>query len=139
MPNQAPKLCRDCQKIATLGPYCSDHEHDNRQSRGARERERARRDSGVRRLYDSAQWRKRTRPAILARDPLCMLGIVCGGVAASTDVDHIVRADVYVATRGPRSFFDSNNLRGICHECHSHKTRLENAGAWTEPARARMG
>jgi len=31
-------------------------------------------------------------------------------------------------------FFDTDNLRGLCHADHSHKTALENQGLWKEPA-----
>lgn len=71
-----------------------------------------------------------------ARDPLCQLGILCGGLAPSTDVDHIIRAEVYIAMhQGDETyFFDTDNLRGLCHADHSHKTALENQGLWKEPA-----
>ena len=90
----------------------------------ARDRERARRATGLRRLYDSAQWRKRTQPAVLARDPLCKIATLCGGHAASTDADHIVPAADYVAQHGGdlRYFFDLNNLQGSCHADHTAKT-----------------
>jgi 5-methylcytosine-specific restriction protein A len=90
----------------------------------ARDRERERRAGGLRRLYDSAQWRKRTQPFVLARDPLCRLAILCGGTALSTDADHIIPAVEYVAQhKGDyRYFFDTSNLQGACHACHTHKT-----------------
>ena len=91
----------------------------------ARDRERHRRADGLRRLYDSAQWRKRTQPAVLARDPLCKIAKLCGGRAPSTDADHIVPAAQYVAQHGgdQRWFFDLNNLQGSCHADHTAKTR----------------
>jgi 5-methylcytosine-specific restriction protein A len=106
MPNRAP--------IAKpLG-----HEH------AARDRERERRAGGIRRLYDSAQWRRRTQPAVLARDPMCQIAILCGGNAPSTDVDHIVPAVKYIAQHGgdQRFFFDLKNLQGSCHADHTAKT-----------------
>ena len=105
----------------------------------ARDRERRRRAGGLRRLYDSAQWRRRTQPFILARDPICRIGAVCGGNAASTDVDHIVPAEIYVAQNGgdERYFFDDKNLRGICHGDHTRKTSLEQRGLWREPSDAK--
>ena len=51
------------------------------------------------------------------------------------DVDHIIRAEVYIAQHGGDSgmFFDlDNNLRGVCHACHARKTSLENRGLWDE-------
>jgi len=90
----------------------------------ARDRERYRRAGGLRRLYDSAQWRRRTQPAVLARDPICKIGELCGGNAPSTDADHVVPAAEYVKQHGgdERYFFDLSNLQGSCHPCHTAKT-----------------
>jgi len=90
----------------------------------ARDRERHRRAGGLRRLYDSAQWRKRTQPAVLARDPICKIAKLCGGNAPSTDADHIIPAVEYVAQNGgdQRFFFDMANLQGACHADHTAKT-----------------
>lgn len=104
----------------------------------ARDRERTRRADGIRRLYDSAQWRQRTRPHVLARDPLCQIAVLCGGHAPSTDVDHDVPAEIYVAQQGgdQRYFFDENNLRGACHADHTRKTSLERRKLWKQVDRA---
>jgi hypothetical protein len=76
-------------------------------------------------------------PFILARDPLCQLGIICGGRAFATEVDHIVQAEIWIAEHGDDHtfFYDPDNLRGLCHADHSHKTALENQGLWKEPER----
>lgn len=99
-----------------------------------RERHQRKRETGLGRHYDSEQWRKRTRPYILARDPFCQLGVLCGGDALSTDVDHVTPAELFVAQHGgdERLFYDETNLRGACKACHSHKTALEQRGAWRE-------
>ena len=90
----------------------------------ARDRERHRRAETLRPLYDSSQWRKRTRPRILSRDPFCRIGKLCDGNAPSTDVDHVIPAEEYVAQHGGdwRYFFDENNLQGACHADHTAKT-----------------
>lgn len=140
MPNAARTICRDCNQTAVQGsPYCQTHQADNRAGRAQRERNRERRESGLKRLYDSVAWRKRTIPFIMARDPLCTIGIICGGTEFSTDIDHVVRAELYIAWHGGDQayFFDPDNLRGACHACHSHKTARENAGAWKESDRPR--
>jgi 5-methylcytosine-specific restriction protein A len=131
------RICRDCQRTTLPGsPHCADHQTENRAARESAERNRRRRDNPLKRFYDNAQWRKRTVPYVLQRDPLCKLAIVCGGDGFSTEVDHIVRAEVYVAQHDgdTRAFFDPDNLRGVCHRCHSHKTALEDAGRWAENA-----
>jgi hypothetical protein len=103
--------------------------------RSDRDRLRRRRQTALGRLYDSPQWRHRTQPHILARDPFCQIGALCGGDAPSTDVDHIVRAELYVKQHGSdlRYFFDEKNLRGACHADHSRKSAMERAGQWHEP------
>ena len=89
-----------------------------------RNRLRERRAHALGRLYDSAHWRKRTQPAVLARDPLCQLMIVCDGSSPSTDADHTIPAEKYVAQHGGdlRWFFDLSNLKGACKQCHTAKT-----------------
>jgi|SRR5205809_1713105 len=86
----------------------------------------------LKRLYYSAAWRNRTVPFVLARDPLCVLALSCEGTAPSTDVDHKIRAEEYIAMHeGDETFFfDPENLQGACHACHSRKTQLENKGLW---------
>jgi hypothetical protein len=90
---------------------------------------RRRRAGKIRRLYDSTQWRERTRPHILARDPLCAIGIVCEGKAPSAEVDHEIPAEIYIEQHGGdlRYFFDERNLRGACKADHSRKTAIEAA------------
>lgn len=99
-----------------------------------RDRQRRKRETGLGRLYDSPQWRRRTQPYILSRDPFCQIGVLCAGEAPSTDVDHITPAEIYVAQHGGDAtfFFDERNLRGACKADHSHKTALEQRGAWSE-------
>lgn len=135
------RICRDCNATALPGSsYCAAHQADNRASRASRERNQRRRESGLKRLYDTAQWRKRSLPYILGRDPMCKLAIVCLGEAVSTAVDHIIRAEIYVAQHGgdTRAFYDPDNLRGVCTRCHSHKTALEEAGKWIEPGKQEL-
>lgn len=78
---------------------------------------------------------------MLGRDPFCKLAVVCDGGAVSTDVDHVIDADDYVAQHNgdARYFYDVKNLRGICHACHSHKTARERAGTWIEPTSRPQG
>jgi len=92
-----------------------------------RDREVERRVSGLKLFYGRKQWLKITKPFILARDPFCMIGILCDGEAVSVDVDHIIRAEIYIATHGGDEtyFFDPINLQGACHADHGRKTRLE--------------
>lgn len=89
-----------------------------------RDRERRRRAGGLRRLYDTAHWRERTRPAVLAQDPFCKIATLCGGNALSTEADHIIPAAEYVAQHGNdwRRFFDLSNLQGACKADHTAKT-----------------
>jgi Fe-S cluster biogenesis protein NfuA len=55
---------------------------------------------------------------------MCQIADICGGNKPSTDVDHDIPAEEYVAQHGgdARYFFDDKNLQGACHACHSAKT-----------------
>lgn len=66
-------------------------------------------------LYQCKRWRV-LRDAVLRRDPVC---VVCNR-AAATVADHKKdhRGDV-------KLFYDFNNLRGVCDECHNEKTGSE--------------
>jgi hypothetical protein len=100
-------ICRDCSALAIEGGrYCAKHLADNRQLRSARDRETVRRSSGLKRLYDGIAWRVRTRRFVLARDPLCQIAALCRGQAPSVDVDHIIRAELYIEQHaGDVSYF----------------------------------
>lgn len=133
MPTRALRICRrpGCNKT-TPNKYCDVH-----QGQDDRDRSRQRRESGPKPLYDRAAWRAvrhGTRAFILSRDPLCQIGVICFGRALSTVVDHIIRAEIYIAQNGgdESMFYDPANLRGACDACHNHKTRLENLGQWKE-------
>lgn len=137
MPDRARTICLDCNQLALPGSrYCEAHQVNNRATQHSRDRNAERRESGLKKFYDSKHWRKYTVPVILLEEPLCQLAVLCGGRAPSTDVDHIVRAEVYIAQHGGDSlrFYDRSNLRGVCHADHSRKTAMENAGVWVEPA-----
>ena len=130
MPFRAPRICRDCAQVAIRGGYCGKHQSDNRAARYEQARQQARRDSGLDALYHSKAWKLQTRPNVLRRDPLCKIGILCGGRAFSTDIHHKIRAVTYIAQHnGDESwFFDEGNLVGVCKNCHSHITALECRG-----------
>ena len=136
MPEAARRVCRDCTKLAQPGSsHCEAHQEDNRETRFFRERNARCREFGLKRFYDSKHWRKYTVPAVLLDHPLCRIAVLCQGHAPSTEVDHIVRAEVWIANHdgNPLSFYNRENLRGACHADHSRKTALENAGKWVEP------
>ena len=137
MPAKPPTICGQCgATVPDGGRYCETHRDDNRQLREARDRNARRRDEGLKRLYDSWSWRGRNgaRRLVLARDTLCQIAILCGGRERSVDVDHIIRAEIYIETHGGDTtfFFDRDNLRGACHADHALKTSLENRGQWDE-------
>lgn len=66
----------------------------------------------------SRPWGRRRR-YVLARDPICKDGRVCGHRALSDEVDHIVPGDDH----------SYENLQGICVACHKAKTQQEAAQA----------
>jgi 5-methylcytosine-specific restriction protein A len=68
------------------------------------------------RVYDRRRWR-RVRLAQLRAEPLCRLCMDRGRAEPAQDVDHIKP----LADGGEP--FDLENLRSLCHPCHSRVTR----------------
>jgi 5-methylcytosine-specific restriction protein A len=77
----------------------------------------ARPNADIRRWYHTALW-QRLRALVLREEPLCRECLKEGRDTPSTDVDHIIRHQGIWAL-----FFDRANLQGLCHACHSRKTR----------------
>lgn len=71
------------------------------------------------RFYDTRRWRGEIRPAKLERNPLCEDCEVLNLVVVATDVDHI---------DGDTSNNADENLRSLCHPCHSSKTASHDGG-----------
>ena len=88
-----------------------------------------RRKPGERRAYDTARWRNEIRPAQLREQPLCEDCLALGIVTAATDVDH---------RDGDQWNAAPENLRSLCHKCHSTKTALHD-GAFGKPAKRAPG
>lgn len=72
----------------------------------------ATRGTAASRGYDARHrsWRR----VILTRDPMCRIGIICGGRAASTVADHIIPLNA-------GGTWDMSNGQGACEKCHNHK------------------
>jgi 5-methylcytosine-specific restriction protein A len=87
------------------GRFCAEHEAEHRAV------EDARRGSAGRRGYGAA-WRK-VRKQVLNDEPLCRECLAHDRVTAATDVDHI--------DGNPRNNA-RENLRPLCHSCHSKRT-----------------
>jgi 5-methylcytosine-specific restriction enzyme A len=62
-------------------------------------------------------WAKR-RAAVLERDPVCQLRIVCSG-SPSTEADHVKPGDDH----------RPSNLQGVCLPCHLKKSSAEGHAA----------
>lgn len=123
MPTRAKQECNQpgCKNL-TDGRYCADHVRDNSNRDMRQLFDKMRADDPFRQLYRTAQW-YRTRAAVLARDPVCK---ICGH-AASEVVDHVIRAILWVAEHNNdmQSFFDMDNLQGLCKSDHDSKTAKE--------------
>lgn len=66
---------------------------------------------------DTSQWRNRTRPGILASNPLCAAiidGRVCGQPA--TELHHLRPPE-----NRPDLIFDWQNIRPLCVRCHAKR------------------
>lgn len=104
MPTAALRPCLQpgCPALVTKG-RCATH--------GARP------NADARRAYHTARW-QRLRAQVLREQPCCQECRSRGRVVMSTDVDHIV------PHRGDEDlFWARSNLQGLCHGCHSAKTR----------------
>ena len=76
-----------------------------------------RHNAAARRWYNTTRWAT-LRALVLREEPLCYTCAELGLTSASTDVDHMQ------PHRGnPGKFWDRGNLRGMCHTCHTRKTR----------------
>ena len=118
MPQRAPHPCAapGCPALVRQGRYCPKHESKTQAlydlSRG----------SSASRGYGS-RWR-RLRRMYLNAYPICADpdDQHPGRVIAATDVDHITP----LRSGGTNQW---ENLQALCHECHSHKTAVED-GRW---------
>lgn len=68
------------------------------------------------------------RLSFLADHPLCVECRGRGLVVAATEVDHVTphKGD-------PALFWNSGNLQGLCHTCHSRKTVADDGGLGRPP------
>lgn len=73
-------------------------------------------------MYDTKQW-KHARIAQLTRQPLCQACLLNDVVTEAKHVDHLFPW----ASIGKEAF-TRNILQSLCHECHTHKTHLEQRG-----------
>jgi 5-methylcytosine-specific restriction protein A len=118
VPIKYPCTYPGCPELTDTGGPCERHRQEREQRSRAQDRQRG---SAASRGY-GRRWR-RIRAAKLARDPLCEDCLDRKIVKAATDVDHI---------DGNVENMADENLRSLCHECHSAKTVREN-GAFGRP------
>ena len=98
-------------------PRCSVLVSHGRCATHARQREQARPNTDIRKLYHTARWRA-VRQGLLSSAPLCTLCLQGQRVTPATDIDHVV------PHRGElERFWDSGNLQPLCHPCHARKTQ----------------
>ena len=74
--------------------------------------------------YNSAKW-KHLRQRQLTAQPLCQSCITEGRVCQASDVDH-----VFAWSAIGQQAFMHNIFQSLCHNCHSHKTQLEQQGIY---------
>ncbi|OGA59965.1 MAG: hypothetical protein A3G81_26010 [Betaproteobacteria bacterium RIFCSPLOWO2_12_FULL_65_14] len=73
------------------------------------------------RLYDRQRW-QRVRALQLREFPLCALHLLLGRAVPAVDVDHIK------PLKDGGEPFDRDNLRSLCHACHSSVTSAAKHG-----------
>lgn len=93
--------------------------------------------SAKRRAYDQQRgsaasrgyghsWRKK-RDQVLVEEPCCRECLARGLRVATTDVDHIIPKREFLEGRVQGDPDGRANLQGLCHECHSRKTALNDS------------
>jgi len=128
-PRQAYKTCSKpgCPEIVRRG-RCTEHQQQHRRATEAP------RPSAARRGYDKAH-NTLFRPAVLARDPICVCDQPgrhghaqrCG--RPSEHADHYPRSRRELVDLG----LDPNDPafgRGLCQRCHSGETARHQPGGW---------
>ncbi len=120
MPNHAMRICQrpGCGAVC-MERYCDKHlfADSRKAARAAFDKKRgSSRSRGYDRRHEA--WRK----AILARDVLCKINILCSPElpAIATVADHVIP----LAAGGDWSL---ENGQGACASCHSHKTATEDS------------
>lgn len=115
----ARKPLRPCRHpgcaVLVRDGYCEQHQPDRRSSDSLRYRS----------WYSRKVWTDDLRPNQLLREPFCQdpncpTKRLTGRPAPATDVDHVIPHDGDWVR-----FVDPDNLRSLCHACHSRKTAGE--------------
>jgi 5-methylcytosine-specific restriction endonuclease McrA len=101
------RLCLEpeCSEVAAYRGRCPDHGRTNNRATHHNQH-----------VYNSQRW-KYLRRSVLQEQPICQS---CDD-ALATDVDHITA----IAAGG--NPWARGNLQGLCKQCHSKKTRMEQA------------
>lgn len=114
-----------CPEFSDRGGKCDDHRREAEQRRGtARQR-------GYGREHET-----RFRPAVLARDPLCVCteeshghSTRCGQRSVHADHWPLSRRELAAQGKDPD---DPANGRGLCGPCHSRETAVAQPGGWNQ-------
>ena len=75
-------------------------------------------------MYQTKHW-KQTRASQLSRQPLCQSCLSRGIVTSAKHIDH-----VFPWSWIGKDAFCRNLFQSLCHECHSHKTSMEQDGVF---------
>jgi len=75
-------------------------------------------------MYQTKHW-KQLRASQLSRQPLCQSCLSRGIVNSAKHIDH-----VFPWSWIGKDAFYRNLFQSLCHECHSHKTSMEQDGVF---------
>jgi len=122
------KVCRQAGCYAKSdGTYCQKHRWNNAKTETRKAYDANRADDPLRRLYRDRRWAA-TRIQVLRRDPLCTIGVICGGRKASNIAHHSpLTAREIVAQFGKAEFFNPSRSQGCCKEDHDRVTAREDS------------
>lgn len=112
-----PNLSENC--------YCEKHRKII-QSEANKRYDENKRDSGLRKFYASAEWKK-LRQLKLQQSPMCEICYSQGKISKANIVDHVRPIKEY-----PDGKLDISNLQSVCMSCHSRKTRNEEADRYNK-------
>jgi hypothetical protein len=67
--------------------------------------------------------------------PGCQLGLVCGGLAAASELDHCAKAAGWPHDYSRLGMESVHDTAGVCHDCHVRRTSLQrqHVNAWLLP------
>lgn len=114
MPNAAPSICMRCKKRSNDCKCPPRQPFANKRNKPA-----------LNKLYSSGRWQRVRKQRLRMDRYLCQYHKQRDEVAPATEVDHVTPAVDLIAAGNVEPFFNVDNLRSTCRDCHKAKTARE--------------